>query len=89
MSNKKFGEQYPVESTNLKSVGIYNKRVSAGMVIAIRVEFGRGGIYDYYPCSEKQFHEAFEEGTNLKEWFSELKKDGNNPDGLRTFERIV
>ena len=66
---KTLGVQHNVLSSNLKSIGFYDNTV--------RVEFLRGATYEYSPCTEKEFQEAFVPGVILKDWFAKFKTGKN------------
>lgn len=72
---KTLGIQHPVQSSNLKSIGFYKSNDPNPPII--RVEFQRGAAYDYWPCTEKEFQEAFAPGAVLKDWFSKFKTGKN------------
>lgn len=73
--SKELGKQHPVESSNIQSIGFY-KSDSPNPPL-VRVVFQRGAQYDYWPCSEKEFQEAFAPGVIIKDWFAEFKIDKN------------
>ena len=67
---KERGKQHAVQSSNLKSVGFYISDDPNPPVI--RIEFQRSASYDYWPCTEVEFQEAFTH-TSLKDWFAKIK----------------
>jgi ribosomal protein S18 acetylase RimI-like enzyme len=70
---KELEKQCEVRSSNLKSIGFYKKPTNS----IIKIEFQRGAIYEYYPCNEKEFQEAFAPGVVLKDWFAKFKVGKN------------
>lgn len=67
------GKQILVNSSNLKSIGYYEKKDNNGAVIgSIVIAFNRGGLYRYYPCTYDEFKEAFEV-ESLNSWFKKIK----------------
>lgn len=77
------GKQHLVpQSTNIESIGFYNGTPSSPKTGVINVRFARGGVYDYFPCTEDEFQEAFKESVQLKDWFAGLRNS-------KEFKRIV
>lgn len=74
---KELEVQHEVQSSNLKSIGLYKGMYDKKEVLVIRVDFQRGASYDYYPCTEKEFQEAFVPGVIIKDWFNSLKLNRN------------
>lgn len=70
---KELGKQHLVESSNLKSIGFYQTNKLCPGSCSVRVEFQRGAQYDYWPCSEKEFQEAFVPGVVIKDWYYKFK----------------
>lgn len=70
-------KQYDVVSSNLKSIGIYKSMFQKKETFIIKIEFRRGAVYDYFPCTEKEFQEAFVPGVILKDWFAKFKVGKN------------
>lgn len=70
---KQLAEQHAVQSSNLKSIGFYFGTESAPQSGVIRIEFQRGPSYDYWPCEQEEFQNAFAPGVVLKDWFAKFK----------------
>lgn len=70
---KELEKQHDVQSSNLKSIGLYKGMHDSKETLIVKVVFQRGAAYNYYPCTEKEFQEAFKPGVILKDWFAKFK----------------
>lgn len=74
---KELGKQHSVVSSNLKSIGFYYATENVSTAGVVKVLFQRGAAYDYWPCSQDEFQEAFKPGVVLKDWFAKFKVGKN------------
>lgn len=65
------GKMYQVTSSNLDSMGLFDRKEEGDL--SVRIRFVRGGEYEYWPCTEKEFAKAFDGIIPLKDWFASFK----------------
>lgn len=72
MSKKKWTAiMHNVQSSNLERIG-FQKGYGPNDQDTLRVEFSRGGIYEYYGVTEQQYREGLA-SDKISEWFKTIK----------------